>query len=160
MKFSARSIGTALLALVFSAALGWAVTITGTNNSNKNMVFEVGFLRVSTTDSITALAGGAQAGTALTSAFNRVTTVASANDSVQLPACRNSGATAQNTIGTVIYVVNAAAANSMNVYPQTGDFINALSVNSAYAVAANKTVEFICGTATISAGTWYSVLGG
>jgi hypothetical protein len=96
---------------------------------------------------ITALAGGGQAGTAhvLTERFNRVTTVGTAADSVKLPPA---------IPGTDLFVVNAAAANSMNVFPQTGQYINALAVNTALAVAANKTVHFVC----ITAGTWNAIV--
>jgi hypothetical protein len=102
----------------------------------------------------------------LDSAYNRISTVASANDSVKLPPCRvgatNTGPSGAfgiipgDTQGVTVWMTNAAAANSMNVFPATGDAINALSANSAYAMAANKTAAFICGTS----GIWYSVLGG
>jgi hypothetical protein len=96
-------------------------------------------------DGLTALVGGAQAGTALTVGINRFTTVASAADSAQLPA---------SVAGTVVTVINAAAANSMNVFPQTGDIINALAANAAFAVAANKTATFYCAVA----GRWNAQL--
>jgi hypothetical protein len=100
---------------------------------------------LSTADSLTALAGGAQAGTALSAAINRVTTVASAADSVQLPV---------SVAGRSVVVVNAAAANAMAVFPQTGDAINALAANASLSVAANKTVLFYC----TAAGRWHSIL--
>lgn len=90
---------------------------------------------------ITAYAGGGQTNaTLLGASINRVTTVATAADSVKLPAA---------TVGARIDVINAAASNSMNVFPATGESINALSANTAYAVAANKTVTFICAVAGI-----------
>lgn len=100
----------------------------------------------STANGLTAHSGGGQ-GSALplTASINRVTTVAAANDSVLLPA---------SIPGSQIMVVNAAAANSMNVFPQTGDAINALAANTAFAMAANKTANFICAVA----GTWNSNL--
>lgn len=95
---------------------------------------------------ITARAGGGQANaTALTKTVNRVTTVATAADSVKLPTA---------VPGMMVVVVNAAGANSMNVFPQTGGIINALAANAAFAVAANKTVVFYCALA----GTWNSNL--
>lgn len=94
---------------------------------------------------LTALAGGAQAGTAITGRFTRFTTVASAGDSGQLPAALP---------GRVAFVKNAAAANSMNVFPQTGEVINAAAANAAFAVAANKAAEFFC----VTAGTWEAIL--
>lgn len=95
---------------------------------------------------ITAFAGGGQASAvALTASVNRITTVATAGDSVKLPAA---------TAGAEVVVINAAAANSMNVFPSTGDRVNALSANAAFAVAANKVVRFICAVD----GTWNSLL--
>lgn len=107
--------------------------------------FSGGFATSSVTDSLVALAGGAQAGTALKSSINRFITVASAADSAQLPV---------SAPGITLVVANAAAANSMNVFPQTGDAINALAINTAFAVAAGKTCEFIC----TAAGRWHTVL--
>lgn len=95
---------------------------------------------------ITAFAGGGQGSArVLTRSINRVTTVGTAADSVKLPAA---------VAGMRITVINAAAANSMNVFPATGGIINALSANAAYAVAANKTVIFTCAVA----GTWNTLL--
>lgn len=101
----------------------------------------------SATDAITAYAGGGQTnGTVLSSYINRVTTVATAGDSIKLPTA---------TAGADLIVINATA-TSMNVFPFLGSYINALSVNAAYAVAAGKTVHFVCPVA----GRWYSILGG
>lgn len=97
-----------------------------------------------TANGLTALAGGAQAGTPLINGINRVTTVASAADSCQLPSA---------IPGRRVVVINAAAANSMNVFPQTGEIINALAANAAYAHAANKGVEFVCAVT----GTWNTI---
>lgn len=108
--------------------------------------FASGFQTMSTINGLTAHAGGGQ-GSALplTAMINRVTTVGTAADSVILPA---------SVAGMQITVINAAAANSMNVFPATGDAINALSANTAFAVAANKTATFTCPVA----GTWHSIL--
>ncbi len=76
---------------------------------------------------LTATSGGAQAGAALTKDINVVGTVAAPGDSVQLPAA---------TAGMDITIINRTA-TSMNVFPQTSDGINGLSVNAAYAVAGN-----------------------
>lgn len=101
---------------------------------------------VSATNGITAHAGGGQGSAVLlTTVINRVTTVASANDSVILPA---------STAGLQLIVTNAAAANSMNVFPASGDAINALAVNTAFAIVAGKTASFSCAVT----GTWHSVL--
>lgn len=100
----------------------------------------------SSADALTAHAGGGQ-GSALPlpARINRVTTVGTAADSVLLP---------PSTPGKVVFVINAAAANSMNIFPQTGDIINALSANTALAVVVNKTVIFVCA----KAGQWHTVL--
>jgi hypothetical protein len=94
---------------------------------------------------LTATAGGAQAGTALSKTINRFTVVATAADSAQLPAA---------VVGLVRIVKNADTTDSMNVFPATGETINALSANAAYAVAATKCVMFVCGTA----GKWDTIL--
>lgn len=97
--------------------------------------------RDSVTNSITAYAGGGQANaTVLVSSINRVTTVASAADSVKLPAA---------TVGARVDVINATATNSMNVYPASGDTMNA-TLNGAFGVAAVKSASFMCAVA----GTW------
>lgn len=101
----------------------------------------------STANAITARAGGGQgSATPLTATYNRVTTVATAADSVLLPAA---------VAGSRVVAFNAAAANSMNVFPATGQFINALSVNTAFAVAAGRGAEFVC----CVDGTWNTVYG-
>lgn len=93
--------------------------------------------RYSTLNGITATAGGSQATSLLIAAhFNRVTTVTSAADSVKLPPA---------VAGILpIVIANAAAANSMNVFPSSGDAINALGANAAFAVAAGVTRTFYC----------------
>lgn len=157
----------AILLAVGMIGIAHAINVTGTNSQNENSVVKVGYVRNSVTDAITAFAGGLQpSATLLDSGYNRVTVVASANDSVKLPSCHTgasntgpmaAGVISGNTTGLLLWVTNAAAANSMNVYPQTGESINAIAANSPYAVAANKTVGFLCSPA----GTiWYSVLGG
>lgn len=55
----------------------------------------------------------------------------------------------------MIIVTNAAASNSMNVYPPTGGTINAGSANAAFALAAGKTAIFI---QAVDGGTWYAIL--
>ena len=94
---------------------------------------------------ITATASGTQTTAyALSATYNRVTTVATAGDAVKLPKAVN---------GSSFYVFNTSA-NSMNVFPNTGDAINALSANAAYALAAGKGAEFIC----MVNGTWNTML--
>jgi len=117
--------------------LGGAGAISGVEAAEANF---------SVTSGLTAHAGGGQ-GSALplTTTINRVDTVGTAADSVLLP---------NSVPGAFVIVTNAAASNSMNVFPQSGDLINALSANAAYAVAANKTAIFVCAVA----GKWNTVL--
>lgn len=100
----------------------------------------------SSANALTAFAGGGQANaTPLAAGVNRVTTVATAADSVRLPPA---------VAGMQVTLINAAAANALNVFPATGEAINALAANTAFSVAANRAVIFVCGVA----GTWHSVL--
>jgi hypothetical protein len=106
---------------------------------------------VSGADALTAHAGGGQANALqLAAVVNRVTTAASAGDSVKLVA--TSGVVAGQCIEQT--VINAAAANSVNVYPATGDQINALGANAAFSLAAGKTATFF----STVAGQWHSIL--
>lgn len=85
-------------------------------------------------DSVVAFAGGGQTNAAqIADMVTRVITVGTAADSVKLPIA---------VPGLMLVVINAAAANSMNVFPSTGQAINALSANTAFAVAANKVALF------------------
>ena len=105
-----------------------------------------GLATQSAQDGLTAKAGGGQGGgPTINRMINRVTTVATAADSITLPVSAR---------GLTITIVNAAAANSMNVFPNTGDAINALAANAAYALAAGKTATFYC----TAAGQWHTVL--
>jgi hypothetical protein len=108
--------------------------------------FSGGLATFSSTDAITAFATGGQANAVLlTSMYNRVTVVGSANDSVKLPLAQP---------GMEITVTNAAAANSLNIFPSTGDAINALAANAAFAMVVTKTVTFYCSVA----GKWHTML--
>lgn len=91
----------------------------------------------STTNAITAYASGGQANAVQlgNSTWNRVTTVGTAGDSVKLPVAK---------AGSWLGVFNKAAANSMNVFPSSGDSVNALSPDAAYALAATKGALFVC----------------
>src|SRR5260370_26016464 len=110
-----------------------------------------GFTTYSTQDSITAFAGGGQAsGVLITGAQARITTVATAADSVRLPPA---------VAGMEITLTNDATANACNVFPSSqaqggvsgGDKINAVAQNGAFSltVAAGPTI-FYCFTT----GSW------
>lgn len=115
--------------------------------------FEEAFVGTrSVRDGITAAAGGGQASaTPLLAQLNRVTVVASANDSVKLPSCAGG-----LNLGVEITVVNAAAVNSMNVFPASGgtEQIDSLGANAAKAVAAGKTATFTA----LASGQWHAML--
>lgn len=103
-----------------------------------------GLQTLSYQDNITAHAGGGQ-GSAfpITRMNSRVSTVGSANDSVVLPASQP---------GMVLTIINSAASNSMNVFPASGEAINALGANTAFAMAAGALNIFYCFTA----GQWFT----
>jgi hypothetical protein len=106
--------------------------------------FSASFPTQSAVNSLTAFATGGQASaTALTATINRVTTVATIGDSVKLPT---------SAVGMVIAVSNAAAANAMDIFPASGDIIDALAANTAVRVNAGTTLTFWCSVA----GTWHS----
>lgn len=124
--------------IVSSKAL-WVAAPSGTDQKAGSQLY-------TTQNALTAFAGGGQAsGTPITADIARFTIVASANDSGKMPAA---------LAGRCVTVSNAAAANSMNVFPQTGEAINALGANAAFALAANKSAEFTCAVA----GQWHAVL--
>lgn len=106
-----------------------------------NAVFDLS----STVTGLTA--AGSTQGTALAldyTTFQRVTTVA-ASTGVRLPAA---------TVGARIVVFNKGA-NSLTVYPATGEAINNGAANAAFSggVAAQRSCMFVC----MVAGTWDSL---
>jgi hypothetical protein len=121
----------------------YPMSTTGVADSNPT--FDT--LRLAVQDGLKALAGGGQSPNSLATDVSsyRVTTVTSANDSVTLPKAQ---------AGLVKIVANAAASNSMNVFPSKGDSINALGANNAFAMAAGKVAILIC----LADGQWHSVL--
>ena len=98
----------------------------------------IGGLLTSFVGALTARAGGAQAGSPiLDAAFNEITTVTSANDSVQLPIAR---------VGLRVCVTNSGAGNSLQIFAnQAGtDTINGTAGATGVALAQNATALFIC----------------
>jgi hypothetical protein len=95
----------------------------------------------SATNALTALSGGGQTGaTPVSAVINRFTTVAGSGDSAILPL---------SAPGAQLTVINAGA-QPLNVFPQTGEAINALSANTAFSVSNGKTCGFYCAVT----GTW------
>lgn len=94
---------------------------------------------------VTASTGSTQAtGVLVTTAVTRVTTVAVAGDALTLPPA---------VAGVSLVITNAAAANSMDVFPAVGNAINALAGDAAFAMAANVTRLFVCAVD----GTWNTI---
>ena len=102
----------------------------------------------STATGLTAFAGGGQASALqLGAEFNRVTTVATAGDSVKLPV---------GLAGMQLVVQNDGAA-TLNIFPATGEQIDALGANVAYALTTSaKNVTFNC----MANGIWKAQAGG
>jgi len=107
--------------------------------------FAGAFETQSYTDGLTAHAGGGQNQAPLIATMiSRFTTVASAGDSTTLPT---------GVAGMNITVINAAAVNAMNVFPDTGSTINALSANTAFSLGAGKSAVFL----TTLPGAWHTM---
>lgn len=146
-----------LFSLTMVLAAGVAVAqntippnISGTNSEHRREMFEVGMLRFNPqNNAMTALSGGAQAGTPLNMGYNRFTTIAAGSDSAQLPTVNGA---------VMVIVTNAHASNALAVFPQTGGIINAASANTAFSVTAGKTAIFIQAVDTSGGTIWYAIL--
>jgi hypothetical protein len=100
----------------------------------------------SAVSALTAHSGGGQgSGIVPAVTINNVTTVAAGNDSMTLPV---------SAAGMFFLLANSATTNSMNLFPASGETINALSANTAFAVAAGKRVLVFCAVA----GNWLTIL--
>lgn len=98
-------------------------------------------------DAVAARAGGGQANaTQLNARINRVTTVATAADSVKLPV---------SAPGETVTVINAHATNALQVFGTSPDTINGIATGTGVSVPAGKTAEFFC----VTAGAWHMQLG-
>jgi hypothetical protein len=146
------------LAVASFLGAAYAVNITGTTTLSTNSVDSVGFTQISVTNAITAFAGGGQTSAVLlNSAYNRVTVVATAADSVKLPFCgaNSSPNGATLGIGAQVWVINADTTDALNVFPNTGDAINLLSANTAISVVNLNAKIFTC----VAAANWQSING-
>lgn len=139
-----------LVGLIAATASDGAIikgqTENGTMSPTFNNVTVNGTLTAAalTTDSvapaITALAGGGQsAATALTKNLNIVTTVATAADSVTLPAA---------AAGLRITIVNLGA-NALAIFPYTSDSINDVAVDNSVTQDPETTVTYNCYTGVL-----------
>jgi hypothetical protein len=98
-----------------------------------------GFL-VNSISAAVAAAGANQANaTALVSNINNVTVVATNADGVRLPTA---------IAGIRILIRNSDAADTLKIYPATGDQIDALGTNASYSLAAGSTIELFASTTT------------
>mgnify|MGYP006921458617 CR=1 FL=1 len=103
----------------------------------------------STETGITAAAGGTQAAARkLTEANNVVGTVASAADSVRLPPAQ---------VGRRVLVRNSGA-NSMQVFGDGSDTINAAATATGVAQAASTSALYWCASVTGGVGAWFRIL--
>lgn len=103
----------------------------------------------SATDAITARASGGQTNaTALTATFNNVTVVATAADSVKLPLA----------VAGLWVAVRNSAANSLQVFGDGTDTINAVATATGVAVPTLTSTLFFCVTSA-PAGKWFGVKG-
>ena len=121
-------------------------TLTSLNSSGNitapSYIANTGYFVRSVSASVSA-AGTVQGNaTALTTEFNRVSTVTSGSG-VLLPSA---------TAGMAIAIVNSSA-NSLLVYPATGAAINSLSTNVGYSHETLATLQYIA----ISSTQWYTV---
>jgi hypothetical protein len=106
----------------------------------------VAALSFSAANALTAHAGGGQGSAlALSSIVNRVTTVATAADSVKLPPA---------TVGGFQVVFNKAASNAMQVFGAGTDTINGVATGTGVSLAAGKGALFFCAVA----GAWDQIL--
>lgn len=101
-------------------------------------------------NTITAHAGGTQAAAfalSATKSIHNVTISGSANDSVVLPASTGGG--------TVHWVKNSAAANSVQLFGLSADTIDGVTASTGVAVAAGKSRIVV----DAAVGVWLSILG-
>jgi hypothetical protein len=108
---------------------------------------------------ITATAGGVQSNAyQLTAQFSKIATVATTNDSVQLPPIVNNPYKL-GSIGSQVIVRNAGA-NSLQIYGaySTSDTINDVASATGVAIPSGKTAIFVAHTYTSTGSNWYMVL--
>lgn len=100
-------------------------------------------MQVKATNGITAFATGGQgSAVALASEINSITVCATAGDSVKLPAA---------LAGKKIQVSNLGAAYA-NVFPASGELIDALAANASVSLPVGANITFTCAVA----GSWKS----
>ena len=136
----------AMAALVLAGTEGDGSTATGATSTGaapKEYVLGTndayGSPTMTAANTLTATAGGTQAAAlALTSSLNRVTVVATAADSVRLPAM---------VAGQMVVVINSHASNSMQVFGAGTATINGVATATGVALAAGKVGLYFAVTA-------------
>lgn len=115
----------------------WNANGIGSGYSGANVTY-------SFADAQTAFAGGGQASaTAISVSTARFTTVASAGDSAKLMAAAP---------GLVVTVINSGT-NLLNLFPQTGEQINNLGANIAFAIPVDGVIDLFC----TASGVWHTL---
>jgi len=115
-------------------------TFTAEWSDNTSRWIEVNGSYNAAVDAITAFAGGGQTdATQLTAGFNRVTVVATAADSVKLPAA---------VAGLEVIIFNADSTDACDVFPASGDNLGA-GVDTAASLAAGAKITYHCFNTTI-----------
>lgn len=126
------------LTVAGAAAITGALALTGRAALS-------GGLTVPVAAAVAAAGSNSQANsTLLSSTLSIVATVSATTRGVRLPAAE---------AGLVMIVKNTAT-TQMNIYPATGDVINALSTNAAYDLVKAKMALFVAQDAT----TWHTIL--
>lgn len=116
----------------------------GATNGKRGFAVREGIDKVRSETAIVAKGGGGQdAALALVGTYNKVDTVATLADSVTLPEAIASGPVGEIT-GMDMVVVNSSAANSMDVFPFTGEQIDGAGANVAIPVAAGSFIRLHC----------------
>lgn len=125
-------------------------TITQVNTDTANIaLLTAGTFPSTVSDAVTAFAGGGQASaTQLVGNAGNVTVVATAADSVKLPA---------GIAGRVFFLQNSDAADSMQVFGNGTDTINGVATATGVAQAAGKSAVYFCLT-NQPAAKWFRVL--
>lgn len=123
------------------------LTTTGEPSAKMRLdeMFKGMLIRRSTSGAITAASTQTQGQQPLTNDINIVTTVGTTNDVVTLPSAEK---------GLEVRVLNRGA-NTLQVFPASGDAIDGGSVNAADTIATNTHVTYVATDAT----NWYSIVG-
>lgn len=126
------------------------VSITGRVTDAQRQKASYGFVQKSVTDGITAFAGGGKASaTPLTSAVNRLSTVATGADSVLLPAV------SANDIGLEVEIINDGAA-AAQVFGQGSDTIDAVATATGVALTNATRCKYTLISYASGVGAWVS----